>query len=308
MRILVPLRSVFAPALLAVTAFVGMMAIPGSSPAAYALTNCTITGDTFDSEEQKFLQLINAHRGSSRVPLTASTNLNRAAAWHAKDMATYNYFSHTDRYGRSSNTRIKQCDAYVTGAGTGENIAAGTVKDTAAEAFEMWKGSSGHNTNMLRPEFRQIGIARYYYGPSRYDWYWVTDFSTKSDGTNAMTGSSGGGGTTPTPTPTSSPSPTPTPSTSTAASMTSPTPGSRFSSSTVTFNWSSATGALEYRLYVGTTVGASNEYGASTGLNRTAQVTGLPDNGNTLYVRLWTRTSAGWLYRDYTYRAEDDDE
>src|SRR5688500_9736845 len=195
----------------------------GGARPAEALTNCTVGSAGLDSEEQAFLTLINNYRAQNgRSALTTSTNLSRAAAWHATDMGAKSYFSHTDSLGRSVGTRVAQCDGLPQ---NGENIAAGTVKDTAAEAFEMWRNSSGHNANMLNSSYRQIGIARVYNAGSPYKWYWVTDFSTSTDGTSGggSTGGSTGGGTT-TPPPTSTPIVT-------KASMTSPSNGATLGTS-----------------------------------------------------------------------------
>ena len=74
-------------------------------------------------------------------------------------MADKSYFSHTDSLGRSPEVRGRDCG---TRTGIGENIAAGTVRDTAQEAFDAWKASSGHNNNMLYASYKQIGIARHY--------------------------------------------------------------------------------------------------------------------------------------------------
>lgn len=278
--------------------------VGGGTRPAEALTNCTVS-DSFDSEEQAFLALINNYRAQNgRSALTASVNLNRAAAWMANDLGTKNYFSHTDSLGRSVGTRVANCDGLPQ---NGENIAAGTVKDTAAEAFEMWRNSSGHNANMLNSSYRQIGIARKYVSTSTYKWYWVTDFSTTNDGTNAG-GSSGGGGSTATATPPpASPTATPRPATATPApvvtkaSMTSPTNGATLST-TQTFRWTTATGAQQYFFYLGTTLGSNNLVGTSTGTSTQITINNLPRTGQTVYVRLWTRTSSGWQYNDYSYR------
>jgi uncharacterized protein YkwD len=252
---------------------------------AEALVNCTVS-DSFDSEEQRFLQLINNYRAQSGLStLTASVNLNRAAAWMARDMATKNYFSHTDSLGRSVGTRIANCDGL---GANGENIAAGTYRSTAQSAFDAWRNSSGHNANMLYASYRQIGIARYYDANSTYKWYWVTDFSTSNDGTNAG-GSSGG---------TASPSPTPAP-TSTKASMISPTNGSTIGSTTV-LSWTTGSGALQYYLYIGTSQGSSNLFSGSVGKSTSVTLRNLPTG--TIYVRLWTQLSSGWQFNDYWYR------
>lgn len=176
------------------------IALP-TRPASAATTNCTVSDAALDAEEAKFLQLINTYRAENGVaPLQASTNLNRAAAWMAHDLGDKAYFSHTDSLGRAPSTRAQNC-GYPGGAG--ENIAAGTVQDTAQEAFTMWRNSAGHNANMLNASYRMIGIARAYVSGSPYGWYWVTPFGSTNDGT-------GGGASTPTATPTKTATATPT--------------------------------------------------------------------------------------------------
>jgi hypothetical protein len=84
--------------------------------------------------------------------------------------------------------------------------------------------------------------------------------------------------------------------------MTSPTPGSRLTGGQATFAWAAATGATQYYLYVGTTQGSQNIYGGSQALALSRTVAGLPTNGTAVWVRLWTRNSAGtWSYNDYSY-------
>lgn len=179
---------------------------------AEALTNCSVTHDALDSEEQQFLVLINQYRAQNGLnPLTVSTNLNRAAAWMVEDMATKGYFSHTDSFGRSPFQRAIDC-GYPTGAG--ENLAAGTTWSTAQAAFDAWRASPGHNQNMLTGFYQQIGIARYYRAGSPYGWYWATNFGATNDGT-------GGGGSSGQPTNTATPTNTPTP---TATPTRTPTP------------------------------------------------------------------------------------
>jgi len=274
---------------------------------ASALTNCTVADNTIDAEEQAFLTLINNYRSQNGLAsLSLSTNLSRAATWHGTDMGQKKYFSHTDSLGRSPSKRVVDC-GYPSGAG--ENIAAGTVWDTAAEAFTAWKNSSGHNANMLNSYYRQIGIARVYVAGSPYSYYWVTDFGATNDGT----GGTAGGSSTPTPTgaaaqapsaPTPTPTATPTQVAPTSkAAMTSPVPGAVLPGTRATFQWTAGSGALEYRLYVGTSRGSSNIVSKSTGTSRSLVVSNLPNRGQRVYVRLWTRFSGGWQYTDYTYTA-----
>lgn len=282
-------RVTFGSALLALVMGFAALAGIGFTKPAGALTNCSVSDLGIDAEEQAFLGLINQYRAQNGLgALTISTNLTRSATWHAVDMGANNYFSHTDSLGRSSSARAQDC-GYPTGAG--QNIAAGTNWQSAQSVFTAWKNSSGHNANMLQASYRQIGISRAYKAGSTYGWYWVTDFGTTNDGT-----SGGGGGGTTNPTPTQPPVSGP-------AAISSPTSGSTLPGASATFNWSGVSGAQEYFFYAGTSQGSNNITGRSTGTSAAVTVSNLPTNGSTVYVRLWTRFSSGWQYRDYTYRA-----
>jgi len=285
MKLFTRLRAAGLAVALAGAALAGSFGL-GATQHASALTNCTVTDLSMDGEEQAFLGLINQCRAQNGLgALPTSANLNRAASWMAIDMAQKGYFSHTDSLGRSPSTRATDC-GYPQGAG--ENIAAGTVWSTAQAAFDAWRNSAGHNANMLNGTYRQIGIARYYQSGSQYGWYWVTDFGMTNDGTSA--GGSGGGTTTP-------------PPASTAATITSPANGSTLPGSSATFSWNAGSGAQQYFFYVGTSQGSNNLYGQGQGLNRSVTINGLPTNGSTVYVRLWTLLSTGWAYQDTQYRA-----
>jgi len=92
------------------------------------------------------------------------------------------------------------------------------------------------------------------------------------------------------------------------AVMTSPAPGSTLTSRTVTFTWSAGTGATQYYLYVGSTVGGAQYSGLGTGTNRSTGVATLPNDGSTVYVRLWSllgvdKLTGAWQFNDYTYTA-----
>ena len=89
----------------------------------------------------------------------------------------------------------------------------------------------------------------------------------------------------------------------TPAVLTSPAPGSTLPGATVTFSWTTGSGVSQYYLYVGNSVGAYDLYLASQGLSTSGTVAGLPTDGRTLYVRLWSFTSPVWQFRDYTYTA-----
>jgi len=87
-----------------------------------------------------------------------------------------------------------------------------------------------------------------------------------------------------------------------AATMISPPPGSTFPGSTVAFTWTQS-GASEYWLWIGTSPGARNLYDANQATNTSATVNGLPTNGSTIYVRLYSWINSAWQYNDYSYTA-----
>jgi hypothetical protein len=87
------------------------------------------------------------------------------------------------------------------------------------------------------------------------------------------------------------------------AALISPAPGSTLAGASVPFSWTTGTGALQYWLYVGTSVGASNIWNQDQGTATSRTVTGLPTDGSTVYTRLWTRFTSGWQFNDYTHTA-----
>ena len=91
----------------------------------------------------------------------------------------------------------------------------------------------------------------------------------------------------------------------TAAVLTTPTPGTTFTGSSETFDWTTASGATLYSIWTGTSVG-SNNLGYSQGGTTSTFFTlnSLPTNGEKIYVRLWTDYPGGGLaHYDYTYTA-----
>jgi hypothetical protein len=90
----------------------------------------------------------------------------------------------------------------------------------------------------------------------------------------------------------------------THAVMSTPTPSGLLPGRTVTFTWSSATGATAYELWLGSTgVGSDNLYNSLRKSVNSITVGGLPDNGETIYARVLTDFNGTWAYADYTYTA-----
>ncbi len=86
--------------------------------------------------------------------------------------------------------------------------------------------------------------------------------------------------------------------------MTSPTPGSTLSGTTVTFNWSAGSSATAYWLDIGSSAGGNQYYqSGNMGNVLTKTVSGLPSNGSTVYVTLYSLVNGSWLSNSYTYTA-----
>jgi hypothetical protein len=85
----------------------------------------------------------------------------------------------------------------------------------------------------------------------------------------------------------------------TASTMLSPSNLTPLAGSTVMFAWTN-TGSAQYSLWIGTTVGAA-DLGNYPTASTSVSATGLPTNGVTVYVRLWTLIGATWVANDYTY-------
>jgi len=89
-----------------------------------------------------------------------------------------------------------------------------------------------------------------------------------------------------------------------ASALSSPAPGSALAGPSVTFTWGGAVAATGSSLWLGSTgVGSNNLYdsGETTGTSVTAK--GLPNNGETIYARLYTNMDGITVHTDYTYTA-----
>ena len=93
-------------------------------------------------------------------PLRENAKLRRAANRHSGDMVARGFFAHDSPSGAGMADRILRT-GYARGRSwsLGENIAWGTGHlATAAEIQRAWMNSPGHRDNILRREFREIGI------------------------------------------------------------------------------------------------------------------------------------------------------
>jgi exo-beta-1,3-glucanase (GH17 family) len=87
------------------------------------------------------------------------------------------------------------------------------------------------------------------------------------------------------------------------AQLISPAPQSTLTASTVTFQWTGGTGVTQYWLYVGNSSGTFDLVNRNMATNQAVTVSGLPTDGRTLYVRLFSWIGSGWQFNDYTLTA-----
>jgi hypothetical protein len=89
----------------------------------------------------------------------------------------------------------------------------------------------------------------------------------------------------------------------TLATLTTPTPSSKLGGTSQVFTWNPGNLATHFQLWVGTSVGSSNLYGSGSVTALSENVSGLPDNGETLYARLYSLINGAWQYNSYTFTA-----
>jgi uncharacterized protein YkwD len=108
-------------------------------------------------------KIISAYRVSQGLsPVTVDSKLNEAAEYQARVVAAAGQLSHGNFAGRMDKFGVMGYSA--------ENLSAGS--DTVDGAISRWKASPGHNTNLLMPQARKIGLARAD-ANNRYGRYWA---------------------------------------------------------------------------------------------------------------------------------------
>lgn len=167
----------------------GMQAIPqAKAPAPAAVTAAAVASAHCGGAgfAQEFVKRINQIRANSRMcgsafenavkPLHWNAKLSAAAAGHANDMATKNYFSHRDSGGRNAGERIAAHGYDWTSYG--ENIAAG--QDTLEQVMKAWIASPGHCDILMKETVSEVGAACVKNGRAKYETYWVLEVARPS--------------------------------------------------------------------------------------------------------------------------------
>lgn len=158
----------------------------GSPPAYNHTPEQTVSSDAdsieftdINSYVQELFNLVNQYRIENHLPsLEESAKLTNVAKWMTDDMATNNYFSHTDSLGRNPFARMDSFGYYYN-TWRGENLGAGFPDPETV--FLGFKSSPKHNANMLNPNYTSIGLAVVYDFNSYYKWYWAQEFGGEQD-------------------------------------------------------------------------------------------------------------------------------
>ena len=125
--------------------------------------NTEVTGLSQSQMEASIGCLINDQRVSHGLrPVTPNADLRQAALSHSNEMIQEGYFEHTSPAGLTFVQRI-DATGYMRGARSwlvGENLVWGTGPlSTPKSLVTAWMNSPPHRENLLRPSFREIGIA-----------------------------------------------------------------------------------------------------------------------------------------------------
>lgn len=89
------------------------------------------------------------------------------------------------------------------------------------------------------------------------------------------------------------------------AQLTSPAPGTALSGTSVTFTWSAGAGVTQYYFFAGLWQGGDTLASVDAGVSRSVSVSHLPDAGETIWIRIWSRIQDAWQYNDYQLKAFD---
>jgi uncharacterized protein YkwD len=149
------------------------------------------------SQEQDIVEITNSERWNNgmRAPLKQVSNLHNSADGHSEEMARDDFFAHCDLdTGLSPFQRMQNAGYQYSYAG--ENIAAGN--STASATMNQWMNSSGHRSNILSTNFREIGVGYEYSNDGQVDrrdqdgncvqdatggpyyYYWTQNFGERS--------------------------------------------------------------------------------------------------------------------------------
>ena len=119
--------------------------------------------DSGPSFEDQVMELVNQERWNNGQlpPLKRNTLLDNAAETHSANMAARDFFAHCDLDTKQS-PWDRMIEAGYNWNAAAENIAAGY--SAPADVMTGWMNSSGHRSNILSTDLRELGIGYVYQG------------------------------------------------------------------------------------------------------------------------------------------------
>lgn len=140
---------------------------------------------TQSAAEAQLLHELNAARAVGRtcgdhfMPAVGAVTWNgylaKSARAYAQDMATRNFFAHTDPDGRLPGQRAEAA-GYTGWTAVGENIIGGYA---LGEMTAQWLASPDHCQAIMSADFREVGVAFFSQPGSHYGTYGVQEFGTR---------------------------------------------------------------------------------------------------------------------------------
>jgi uncharacterized protein YkwD len=151
--------------LCAIAVVASWMLVAGSSASAADCgpVDTEVNGLSQATMESSITCLINDERVSNGLqPVAPNGDLRQAALNHSDEMVNQSYFEHTSPAGVTFMDRIEST-GYMHGARSwivGENLVWGTgPRSTPQAVVTAWMNSPPHRENLLRPSFREMGLA-----------------------------------------------------------------------------------------------------------------------------------------------------
>jgi uncharacterized protein YkwD len=110
----------------------------------------------------------------AQQPLAWESRLAASALEQASDLAQRDLLSHVDSHQRGLGARLRH--AGYAAAGAGENLAAGQADFD--DTLQAWLASPSHCINLMKPEYRDVGLACVQRRGSHYERFWVAHLAT----------------------------------------------------------------------------------------------------------------------------------
>ena len=162
---------------------VALVALVGALVAPAARSDEAARRAALTSLETGVLSQLNEIRANHGLqPVKISARLTAAAAQHTTEMGTTGYFAHSSHDGTAFWKRIGHW--YASGGygywSVGENLLWSSPELHATSALQLWMHSPEHRANILKPRWREIGIAAAHFAvaPGTYKGLEVTIITT----------------------------------------------------------------------------------------------------------------------------------